>query len=194
MNLSLICLESGGLQLYEKRDSDTGIFLWILRKFLNTSFKEHGNFPGEYFCRYYLKHQLFSFSFFCLSSDVYLSHWVMFLSYLSSDYDYNNTFWLLHSLQLSLLLKKTLVFILESMSWCKRSKKRENSKECLTLGLLKTLILKFYLSLFEVLFETWSFLFEFFTLQLWKLIRTMHTWNLFMKSLSSRWCIFCITF
>ena len=72
MNLSLICLESGGLQRYEKRDSDAVIFLWVLRQFLNT-FKEHGSFPGEYFCRYYLKHQLFSFSVFCLSSDVYLS-------------------------------------------------------------------------------------------------------------------------
>ena len=30
-----------GLQLYHKRDSSTGVFLWVLPDFKNTFFKEH---------------------------------------------------------------------------------------------------------------------------------------------------------
>ena len=33
--------QASGLQLFEKRDSGTGVFLWILRNFKNTFFTEH---------------------------------------------------------------------------------------------------------------------------------------------------------
>ena len=41
MYQSVFCNKVGGglgLQLYQKRDSDIGVFLWVLRNFLRTTF------------------------------------------------------------------------------------------------------------------------------------------------------------
>ena len=60
----------------------------------------------------------------------------MFLCYLSSDYDHINTFWLLQSLYLCLLIE----VVASWLSPGKREEKLENSSECYILGLGKTLI------------------------------------------------------
>ena len=37
----LVMLQASGLELYLKRDSNTGVFLWVLEIFRNSFFTEH---------------------------------------------------------------------------------------------------------------------------------------------------------
>ena len=94
----------GGLQLNQRRDPSTGIFLWILGYFWEHHFSR--TLSGNSFYRYYLKHQIVGFFFFLLTIPMFI-YWsfislglCVFVLLISNDYDHTNTFWLLQFLQM----------------------------------------------------------------------------------------------
>ena len=60
----------GGLQLNQRRDPSTGIFLWILGYFWEHHFSR--TLSGNSFYRYYLKHQIVGFFFFLLTIPMFI--------------------------------------------------------------------------------------------------------------------------